>query len=98
MRILLSTTLWFGGMVICCGAEFERPVRLQAAGEPIQVESPGYAAPCVADLDGDGKKELLVGQFNGGKIKVYKELSDGKYAAGSWLKADGIDAEIPGVW
>ena len=24
--------------------------------------------------------------------------TDGKLAAGEWLKADGADAEIPGVW
>ena len=54
--------------------------------------------PCWADIDGDGKKDLLVGQFNGGKIRVYKNLGDGKLAAGEWLKADGAVAEIPGVW
>ena len=47
---------------------------------------------------GDGKKDLLVGQFSGGKIRVYRNLGDGKLAAGDWLKADGAVAEIPGVW
>jgi hypothetical protein len=41
---------------------------------------------------------LLVGQFNGGKIRVYRNLGDGKFAPGDWLKADGAVAEIPGVW
>ena len=78
--------------------EFQEPVRLNAEGAPVRVESPGYAAPCWADIDGDGKKDLLVGQFNGGKIRVYKNPGDGKLAAGDWLKADGAVAEIPGVW
>jgi hypothetical protein len=87
----------------CCvalghAAEFKEPVRLKADGAPIKVEAPGYAAPCWADIDGDGKKELLVGQFRGGKIKVYKHLGEGKFAAGEWLKAGGADAEVPGVW
>lgn len=78
--------------------EFEAPVRLKAEGKEVRVESPGYAAPCWADIDGDGKKDLLVGQFHGGKILVYRNLGDGKLAAGEWLKADGAVAEVPGVW
>jgi hypothetical protein len=92
---LLSTLLLgaFGGPT-----EFQPPVRLKADGVPVRVESPGYAAPCWADIDGDGKKDLLVGQFHGGKIHFYKNLGDGKLAAGDWLKAEGATAEIPGVW
>jgi hypothetical protein len=63
-----------------------------------RVESPGYAAPCWADIDGDGKKDLLVGQFNQGKIRVFKNLGAEKLAAGEWLQAAGTVAEVPGVW
>jgi len=94
----LSTLLIASGTAISAAAEFQTPVRLTADGVPIRVESPGYAAPCWADIDGDGKKDLLVGQFSEGKIRVYKNLGGGKLAAGAWLQADGIDAEIPGVW
>ncbi len=79
-------------------AEFEKPVRLEAGGEVIGVESPGYAAPCWADMDGDGRKDLLVGQFRGGKIQVFRNEGEGKLAAGDWLKVDGEVAEVPGVW
>jgi hypothetical protein len=89
---------WGYGLVACSAAEFEPPVRLKADESPVRVESPGYAAPCWADIDGDGKKDLLVGQFSGGKIKVYKNLGDGKLAAGKWLEAEGAAAEVPGVW
>jgi hypothetical protein len=94
----LAVLLNFCGGALCCSAEFERPVRLKAAGALVRVESPGYAAPCWADVDGDGKKDLLVGQFNKGKIRVFKNLGDGKLAAGAWLQAEGHDAEVPGVW
>lgn len=79
--------------------EFEPPVQLTAAGEPIKLEQPGFASPCWADIDGDGKKDLLVGQFKDGKIKVYSG-ADGitKLPAGEWLQADGKPAKIPGVW
>jgi hypothetical protein len=80
-------------------AEFERPVRLKATdGVAVRVERPGYAAPCWADMDGDGKKDLLVGQFAQGKIRLYRNLGDGKLAPGVWLQAEGQVAEVPGVW
>ena len=50
----------------------------------MRVESPGYAAPCWADIDADGKKDLLVGQFTQGKIRVFKNLG-----AESWRRASG---------
>ncbi len=69
-----------------------------ANGKPVRVESPGWACPCCADMDGDGKKNLLVGQYDGGKIRVSRNLGDCQFAAGDWLKADGAVAEVPGVW
>jgi hypothetical protein len=95
---LLAALGLFCGSALCSAAEFERPVRLKAGGVAIRVESPGYAAPCWADVDGDGKKDLLVGQFNQGKIRVFTNLGEGSLAAGVWLKAEGQVAEVPGVW
>ncbi len=89
---LLCCTAW------CSAYEFEAPVRLKAGGTAIRVESPGYAAPCWFDVDGDGKKDLVVGQFNKGKMKWYRNLGNGKFAEGQWLKAGGAIAEVPGVW
>ena len=93
---LLSSLLM--GLAAGGPTEFQPPVRLTADGVPVRAESPGYAAPCWADIDGDGKKDLLVGQFHGGKIHFCKNLGDGKLAKAQWLKAEGAVAEIPGVW
>ncbi len=79
-------------------AEFAPPVRLMAAGKPIGVEAPGYACPSWFDVDGDGKKDLVVGQFNGGKMALHRNLGGGKLAPREWLQADGEVAEVPGVW
>ena len=89
--------------LLCCPAlgsaiEFAPPVRLKAGGVPIRVEAPGYASPCLADVDGDGIMDLLVGQFNKGKIQFFKGLGGGKFAKGTWLQAEGKAAEVPGVW
>ena len=42
--------------------EFAPPVRLEADGKPIDATG-GHAAPALFDMDGDGVKDLLVGQF-----------------------------------
>ena len=78
--------------------QFTPPVRMKAGNELVKVESPGYAAPCWADVDGDKKKDLVVGQFNGGKMKVYKNLGNGALGDGKWLEASGGVAQVPGVW
>jgi hypothetical protein len=80
------------------GPSFEPPVRLRAGDSYVRVEAPGFAAPCLHDVDKDGKQDLVVGQFAGGKLHLYKGLGNGKFAASEWLQADGADAEIPGVW
>ena len=97
-QLLLSALLVGGSAAYCSAADFEPPVRLKAGDAAIRVEAPGYAFPCWADVDGDGKKELLVGQFNQGKMRVFKHLGGEKFAPGSWLQADGKVAEVPGVW
>ncbi len=98
MRLTLFVTLLFGCGVAGTAAEFQPPVRLEGGGKAVRVDSPGYAAPCWADIDGDGKKDLLVGQFAQGKIRIYKNLGGGKLATGEWLMAEGTVAEVPGVW
>jgi len=77
---------------------FTEPVRMKAGDAYVRVESPGWAAPCWHDLDRDGKKDLVVGQFHDGKMRVYRNLGDGKLAEGRWLEAGGKVAQVPGVW
>jgi len=98
MRRLILSAFVIAGTAVAGAAEFAKPVRLDGGGVAVRVESPGYAAPCWADIDGDGQKDLLVGQFNGGKIRVYKNLGQNKLAAAQWLKAEGKVATVPGVW
>jgi len=49
---------------------FEKGVKVTADGKPIDVNI-GHLVPCSVDWDNDGKKDLLVGQFEGGKIRLY---------------------------
>lgn len=78
--------------------EFQEPVQLKAGGKVIKTQSPGYAAPCLHDLNGDGKKDLLVGQFASGHIHLFFGLGEEKFSAGEMMEVDGKPVEIPGVW
>src|SRR5438874_10162076 len=73
------------------------PFRVQANGSPIDVEI-GHAAPLVMDLDGDGKPDLLVGQFGKGKLRIYHNLgsqTDPRFDEFAWFKAGSADGRIP---
>lgn len=77
---------------------FAKPVRLMSGGAPVSTEAPGYASPAWYDVNGDGRADLVVGQFNGGKMMAYHQAPDGTLGEGSWLMAGGEVAEVPGVW
>ena len=77
---------------------FTSPERLQAGGEYVKTEAPGWAAPAWFDVNGDGLKDLVVGQFARGKMRVYANNGRGGLSAGTWLEADGEVAEVPDVW
>ena len=71
------------------------PVRLQAAGKYIDTDV-GHAAPFVGDFDGDGRPDLLVGQFGGGALWVFKNegtAREFKLAAGRKYK-DGAETGV----
>jgi len=81
--------------------KFEPAVRVEAAGRPITVPKPGYACPTLFDLDGDGAEDLIVGQYDGGQMKWYRNLSSPsdppKYAEGKWINCNDAPAEVPGI-
>lgn len=73
------------------------PVRLLAGSQPINVDV-GHAAPFFADIKGDGKGVLLVGQFGEGKLRLYPNIgtrSELRFERFDWLKANGTVCSVP---
>lgn len=91
-------------MVLAVGAargdttgELAAPVRIEAGGEPINVDI-GHAAPHYADFDGDKVLDLLVGQFGEGKLRVYRNLgtdAEPKFGEFAWFEAGGELGTVP---
>jgi hypothetical protein len=77
---------------------FHKPVRLEAAGKVID-SGPQWAhsGPCLHDVDGDGLRDLLVGDFSG-LFRLYRNVGtdrEPKFAAGEPLMAGGAQAKVP---
>lgn len=94
---LLAVPLLLGAGGEDPSQELADPVRLTAGGKPIDTEV-GHAAPLVTDWDGDGKRDLLVGQFGGGLLWIFRnEGTDAapRLGAGTRFQAAGRDGTVP---
>jgi hypothetical protein len=77
---------------------FHPPVRLTAADGVIDSgPSWGHCGPWVEDIDGDGVKDLVVGDFSG-LFRFYRNEGTNekpRYAKAVNLQAGGVDAKVP---
>jgi hypothetical protein len=74
------------------------PVQIQAGGKPLDIEREGHAAPFVADFFEDGTLALLVGQYQDGRLRVYRNTgtrAQPKFDSYVWFKAGGAIASVP---
>ena len=97
-----SAMIVLGGLMGLLGAGADNglaePVALEAAGRAIDMEHEGHAHPCVADLDDDGRKDLLVGEFYDGRLRIYRNLgtnAEPEFDGYEWFKAGANLGRIP---
>lgn len=81
-------------------AELSVPVRLEADGKPIDIgelSAFAHAGPWIADVDGDGDRDLLVGDFPGHFWLFENEGGEAEplYTSRGKLQAGGEDAKTP---
>lgn len=93
--------LWMAlAAMLCAGtlaAELNEPVKINSGDAPIDVDV-GHAAPYLFDFNGDGKRDLLVGQFGSGKLRIYYNVGTNeklKYDGFEYFQAGGEDARVP---
>ena|ERR1051325_10942060 len=79
-------------------ADLSPPMRIDTIdGKPIDTDV-GHAAPCFADFDRDGVKDLLIGQFGEGKLRIYKNIGTNdapRFKDYTWFKAGADLGTVP---
>ena len=83
--------------LVLADPRFGAPARVLDGAAPIDVAG-GHATPAFLDWDGDGLPDLLVGQFDGGKLRLYRNR--GKKGAPRFegfeeVAAGGAAASVP---
>jgi hypothetical protein len=76
----------------------EPPVHVLAGGEPIDTGGIGYAAPFFADFDGDGVRDLLVGEFSQGRMRIFRNVgtdTEPKFEDHEFFKAGSELGRVP---
>ncbi len=87
----------FTGVMFAQTPVFDPPVYVQANGVNINVGYGGNASPFVIDWDGDGKQDLLLGQFDMGKVRFYSNTGthyNPTFGNFAYLQAGGVDISV----
>jgi hypothetical protein len=76
----------------------EKSIRLKAGDAYIDTGAAwGHASPWLVDIDGDGKRDLVVGDFSG-KFRLFLNIGTNAkplYKDAGFLQAGGVDAQVP---
>src|SRR5262245_21702808 len=74
------------------------PVQIQAGGKALDIEREGHSAPFVGDFYEDSGLCLLVGQFDSGRLRIYRNTgtqAKPRFDSYTWFEAGGKIASVP---
>jgi hypothetical protein len=97
-RFLLSAGILAGWAMGATAGDLATPVQLMADGKPLDVGGIGYAAPYLGDYDGDGIRDLLVGEFSQGRLHIYRNLGTNtqpKFGPSELFKGGAETGRVP---
>ena len=97
MKTAILVTLCLAALALAQTPVFDAPVAIEANGVPINVGTGGNASPFMRDWDGDGRQDLLLGQYLSGKIRCYPNIGanfDPQFGDFTYLQADGADISL----
>ena len=92
----MSALLLILGFALGAIPVFQDPVLVEDNGTPIEVGN--YGAPVMFDWNRDGKKDLITGQLDSGKIRFYPNVGADLapvFNGFEFLKADGAVVTLP---
>jgi hypothetical protein len=96
MRTCLILTCVLATLVFAQAPRFLGPETLYSSGAPIQVSY--YGSPVMSDWNGDGNKDLICGEFNGGYVRFYANTgldSSPVFNGFEYLQASGSQITMP---
>lgn len=96
MRFLLIVALISAGLCFAQPPAYLSYYYQECAGTVIDVGY--YGAPCIADWNGDGEKDMVLGIFTGGNIRFYENENTNDspvFNSYTTLKADGVAITLP---
>ena len=78
--------------------ELELPVNVVVDGKPLDTGGVGYASPFFGDFDGDSVRDLLVGEFAQGRLRIYRNLGTNqqpKFDSFVWFQDGAETGRVP---
>ncbi len=96
MRKAVSVVILLFGFVMAAAPVFGPYSWIEATGGRIDVGY--YGAPCIVDWNGDGLKDLVLGQFASGKIRFYANSDSNDspvFTSYSFIQSNGTDITLP---
>ena len=88
----------FASSMTASAGELAAPVNVTAGGKAIDTGGVGYAAQFFSDFDGDGVRDLLIGEFSQGKLRIYRNVGTNtkpRFEGYEWFQNGAPTGRVP---